>query len=58
MLGKMKSHLETTLQEIHTSGLHKQERLLASPQGAWITLQEGRKALNLCSNNYLGFFTF
>jgi glycine C-acetyltransferase len=27
---------------------------LAGPQGAWIELTDGRKVLNLCSNNYLG----
>jgi len=29
-------------------------RTLESPQGAWIIV-DGRKVLNLCSNNYLGF---
>src|SRR5258707_15088335 len=36
------------------AGLHKGERVIASPQSAWITLQDGRKVLNLCANNYLG----
>jgi len=54
MLGKMKPFLEKTLAEIRESGLYKEERVLAGPQGAWITLQDGRKVLNLCANNYLG----
>ena len=54
MLGKMKAFLEKTLAEIKASGLYKEERILAGPQGAWITLQDGRKVLNLCANNYLG----
>jgi glycine C-acetyltransferase len=29
-------------------------RTIGSPQGAWITV-DGKKVLNLCSNNYLGF---
>jgi len=54
MLGKMQAFLEKTLEEIQASGLYKEERILAGPQGAWITLQGGRKVLNLCANNYLG----
>ena len=54
MLGKMKPFIEKTLEEIKASGLFKEERILAGPQGAWITLQDGRKVLNLCANNYLG----
>ena len=54
MLGKMKEHLDANLAEVRAAGLYKAERVIASPQGAWITLQDGRRALNLCSNNYLG----
>lgn len=48
-----------TLQDIRTNGLYKDEYVITSPQGPWITVQfpEGapeRKVLNLCSNNYLG----
>jgi glycine C-acetyltransferase len=50
----MKAFLDQTLEEIKASGLYKEERILAGPQGAWITLQDGRKVLNLCANNYLG----
>ncbi len=51
---KAKEALQGTLQEIRQAGLYKSERVLASPQGAWITLHDGRKVLNLCANNYLG----
>jgi glycine C-acetyltransferase len=54
MLGKIKPFLEKAFAEIKESGLYKEERVLAGPQGAWITLQDGRKVLNLCANNYLG----
>src|SRR5208282_2493357 len=54
MLGKMKPFLEKALEEIKASGLYKEERILAGPQGAWVMLQDGRKVLNLCANNYLG----
>jgi len=54
MLGKMKLFLDKSLEEVKSAGLYKEERVLAGPQGPWITLQDGRKVLNLCANNYLG----
>jgi glycine C-acetyltransferase len=47
--------LSERLAGLRAQGLHKAERELASPQGAEVFLSDGRKALNLCSNNYLGF---
>ncbi|HTR31227.1 MAG TPA: glycine C-acetyltransferase [Puia sp.] len=41
------------LAEIKASGLFKTERIIASPQGAEITVG-GAKVLNFCANNYLG----
>src|SRR5262245_57997360 len=49
-----KRYLENELQSLRDSGLYKTERIIASPQQAWISLQDGRKVLNLCANNYLG----
>ena len=54
MLGKMKPFLDDTLKDIQDAGLYKNERIIASPQGAWIQLADGSKVLNLCANNYLG----
>ena len=45
---------EQTLQEIRDAGLFKSERIITSPQSAEIELQDGRKVLNFCANNYLG----
>ena len=45
---------EQTLQEIREAGLFKSERIITSPQSAEIELQDGRKVLNFCANNYLG----
>jgi glycine C-acetyltransferase len=42
-----------TLDEIRAAGLYKEERVIASPQGAEITVN-GRRVLNFCANNYLG----
>ena len=46
--------LERTLAEIRDAGLYKEERVIAGPQGAEITLQDGRRVINFCANNYLG----
>jgi len=43
-----------TLDEIQHAGLFKSERIIASAQSAEITLDDGRKVLNFCANNYLG----
>lgn len=47
-------HLQTQLAELKNTGLYKQERIITSPQDATITLKNGKKVLNFCSNNYLG----
>jgi len=54
MYGKIKEHLTTELETIKENGLYKKERIIASPQGAEITLDSGQKVLNFCANNYLG----
>lgn len=54
MYGKIKEHLEQELATIKENGLFKKERIIASPQGAEITLSSGEKVLNFCANNYLG----
>jgi glycine C-acetyltransferase len=48
-------HLQTILDGIRQDGLYKTERLIATPQSAWIQTTSGQKVLNLCANNYLGF---
>jgi len=54
MYGKIKEHLAAELESIKENGLYKKERIIASPQGAEITLESGQKVLNFCANNYLG----
>lgn len=54
MIGTMKSHLKTLLEEIEESGLYKRERIITSPQQARINVQTGETVLNMCANNYLG----
>jgi len=47
-------HIRQSLAEIESAGLTKHERILASAQGAHVRLADGRDAINLCANNYLG----
>ena len=54
MYGKIQAHLRSELDDIKANGLYKNERIIASAQGAEITLTSGEKVLNFCSNNYLG----
>jgi glycine C-acetyltransferase len=65
--GSLKSELEGKLAEIKAEGLYKDERVIATPQGALVRVA-GRSAgreevgdatvrrevLNFCANNYLG----
>ncbi|MEP9410876.1 MAG: aminotransferase class I/II-fold pyridoxal phosphate-dependent enzyme [Candidatus Brocadia sp.] len=42
------------LRKLRETGLLVHIRTIEGPQGSWITV-DGKKVLNLCSNNYLGF---
>lgn len=48
-----RARFQKELDEIRTAGLWKEERVIQSPQGAWITVN-GKQVLCLCANNYLG----
>ncbi len=54
MYTTLKPILEKELASIHEAGMYKSERIIATPQGAEITLADGSKVLNFCANNYLG----
>jgi glycine C-acetyltransferase len=45
--------IQDELDGLRQSGLFNTIRSLASPQGAWLTV-DGQRVLNFCSNNYLG----
>ncbi|GAA4236863.1 glycine C-acetyltransferase [Actinomadura meridiana] len=55
MLDSVRQNLQATLDEIRDAGLHKHERVIATPQSAAVTVG-GRpgEVLNFCANNYLG----
>ncbi len=48
------AHLRQSLSELDAAGLGKRERVITTPQTAHIAVADGRDALNLCANNYLG----
>jgi glycine C-acetyltransferase len=54
MYGNFQAHLASELGAISAAGLLKSERALMTSQGAHVRLSDGRVALNLCANNYLG----
>jgi glycine C-acetyltransferase len=53
MYRQAKDHYAAIIQEIRDAGLYKDERVIASPQGASIHVA-GHEVLNFCANNYLG----
>jgi len=48
------SRFRDTLEEIRDAGLYKLERVITTPQGVSIRVQDGAEVLNFCANNYLG----
>ncbi len=54
MYQNFQAFLQNELKDIQEAGLYKNERIIVSPQSGEITLQNGKKALNFCANNYLG----
>jgi glycine C-acetyltransferase len=54
MYGKMQQHLTRELESIREAGLYKNERIIVTPQGVDIGLNNGQEVLNFCANNYLG----
>ncbi|MCK5198728.1 MAG: glycine C-acetyltransferase, partial [Spirochaetales bacterium] len=55
MNNDFKDHLSGKLNEIKEMKLYKNERVLTTPQGGHIETEDGKKVLNFCSNNYIGF---
>lgn len=46
--------IQEEIDALQQAGLFNRIRTINSPQGAWLTV-DGKKSLNFCSNNYLGF---
>ncbi|MCE5257106.1 MAG: glycine C-acetyltransferase [Spirochaetaceae bacterium] len=54
MYDSVKGELAQKLAAIRNEGLYKDERIIVSPQGALIRVNDGAEVLNFCANNYLG----
>jgi glycine C-acetyltransferase len=54
MFTTVRDELKGELDAIRAASLYKNERVLASPQGAHVRVADGKEVLNLCANNYLG----
>jgi glycine C-acetyltransferase len=54
MIGKLEKQLQEELASIKDAGLYKEERIIVSPQGAEVKLDNGDDVVIMCANNYLG----
>ena len=54
MYGAFQEHLEREINAIREAGFYKEERVIATPQGAEIGVTGGKSVINMCANNYLG----
>lgn len=54
MYNNVKQELEEEINNIKSSGLFKEERIITTPQSAEILTSAGSQVLNFCANNYLG----
>ena len=48
------TYFKETCDNIEKEGLTKNEKIITTPQGAKVTLSDGREVINMCANNYLG----
>jgi glycine C-acetyltransferase len=54
MFKNVQGELLRELEEIRSSGLYKEERIITTPQSASIDTTKQKEVLNFCANNYLG----
>lgn len=54
IISTFSNQIKSTLAEIKSDGLFKNEHPITSSQGVLVTLEDGREVLNMCANNYLG----
>ena len=54
MYESISNRLKLELEDIKSSGRYKSERVIESKQNAEIQVNNGKKVLNFCANNYLG----
>lgn len=54
MYGSFQEHLQATIADLKEKSLYKREKVIATPQGSRVVLDNGTRLLNMCANNYLG----
>lgn len=54
MTDRFLEHLRGEIRQVREAGLYKAERILTTPQNAWIETTGTKRVVNLCANNYLG----
>ncbi|MEZ5956316.1 MAG: glycine C-acetyltransferase [Hyphomonadaceae bacterium] len=54
MYGEFQKHIEKEIAGIREAGFYKEERVIATPQGAEVGVTGGKSVINMCANNYLG----
>ena len=54
MYGKLKSQLQNDLEQLKFEGLYKNERVITTPQGAEVSVNNEKEVIIMCANNYLG----
>ena len=47
-------YFKDVCETIEKEGLTKNEKVITSPQGAKVSLKDGKNVINMCANNYLG----
>ena len=45
-------YFKGTCENIEKEGLTKNEKVITSPQGAKVSLNDGREVINMCANNW------
>mgnify|MGYP005733761691 CR=1 FL=1 len=54
MYKSLKFFLEEELESVKEAGLFKRERVITSPQGAQVHVENTDEVVIMCANNYLG----
>ena len=54
MFKSVRPQIKKEIQDLRSSGLYKEERVIITPQAAAIKTDAGKEVLNFCANNYLG----
>jgi len=54
VFASVQQEIRAELDKIRSDGLFKAERVIVSPQGSSIRVEDGAEVINLCANNYLG----